>query len=291
MGKFLLALLALFIQLTTFACGPNGKNGFVPENNLFIDTEDHNANTMTKEKFNLIIDQLENIYRPLIKTKGKILDIRRVWENGTVNAYIHQIDKTWQISIFGGLARHPEITPDALVLVLCHELGHPLGGAPKWNKWLGSWSSTEGQADYFATLKCLRKYFEEDDNINIIEKMNIDPLVTEKCTLSYSHPGEQAICQRSSMAGFNLGQFFSALKNEDDLISFTTPDSSVVKKTMDFHSRPQCRLDTFFAGSLCPIDPSLELDNTDPTVNVCIRKGDNFHRSMARPLCWYRPKS
>jgi Zn-dependent protease with chaperone function len=54
--------------------------------------------------------------------------------------------------MFGGLARDPLVTKDGFSAVICHEIGHHIAGAPRKGF---SWASNEGQADYFATTKCL----------------------------------------------------------------------------------------------------------------------------------------
>jgi len=75
--------------------------------------------------------------------------------------------------MFGGLARHETMTPDGFATVVCHELGHHLGGVPKKFSWFGnSWASNEGQADYFGIMKCLRKMFEHEDNVKIVKEID-----------------------------------------------------------------------------------------------------------------------
>lgn len=40
------------------------------------------------------------------------------------------------------------MTRDGLALVICHELGHHFGGAPKSTVPLKKWNSYKGQVDY-----------------------------------------------------------------------------------------------------------------------------------------------
>ena len=70
----------------------------------------------------------------------------------TVNANASQRGRTWIVNMYGGLARRPEITPDGFAMVLCHELGHHMGGFP----FVSGWAANEGQSDLFATLSCGR---------------------------------------------------------------------------------------------------------------------------------------
>ena len=67
-------------------------------------------NGITEETFNEILDKVEDLYTPIIEEFGATLDVVRNWESGTVNAYARQVGTSWQISMFGGLARHETIT-------------------------------------------------------------------------------------------------------------------------------------------------------------------------------------
>src|SRR5690606_8921942 len=133
--------------------------------------------------------------------RGRLNAIKE-WDDGTVNAYADRNGGTWNIILYGGLARHPAITEDGLALAACHELGHHIGGAPKKSTYFGSsWITNEGQADYFATLKCLRKYFRNDNNAQIVAKLEIPDSVRKKCSKQFSNKDDNLICQRSAMAG------------------------------------------------------------------------------------------
>jgi hypothetical protein len=125
--------------------------------------------------------------------------------------------------MFGGLARHETITEDGFATVVCHEIGHHIGGAPKKSSWWGSsWASNEGQADYFGTSKCLRKMMEKEDNTSIIANMEIPAHVTKKCNASFNNIAEISMCQRGAMAGLSLANLFRALRNLDNELKFTT---------------------------------------------------------------------
>ena len=173
--------------------------------------------------------------------------------------------------MFGGLARHQEITPDGFALVVCHELGHHIGGAPKKASWYSTWASNEGQSDYFATLKCLRKTFRNDDNATIISKMTIPAAVKTTCEAQFTNVEDQAICQRGAMAGMSTARLFQALRNQTTAPDFTTPDTAVATRTDDAHPATQCRLDTYYAGAICSQIDSDDVDQSDETSGVCYR--------------------
>ena len=154
--SMLLVLVAFVMGTQTVsACDEHGITGIAEENNLWIPAGMGRDNGMTEERFNAIIDRAEEIYAPIISDEGATLQVVRKWSDGTVNAYAQQTGSTWKVTMFGGLARHDFVTDDAFALVVCHELGHHLGGAPKKKQiFWSSWASNEGQSDYFANSKC-----------------------------------------------------------------------------------------------------------------------------------------
>jgi hypothetical protein len=286
---FLFALILMGQQTSPLmSCTENGQEGIVEENSLKIGVHDKMANDMTQERFNTIIQGVETIYSPIVRALGKTLRVEKKWEDGTVNAYAQQLGNIWQVTMFGGLARHETVSDDAFALVVCHEIGHHLGGAPRKASWFGiTWASNEGQADYWGTMKCLRKYFEKDDNVTIVSRMDVPEYATEVCKKNFSDPEEVAMCQRGSMAGLSLGNLFRALKNLRTKLAFHTPDSAVVNRTDDNHPAPQCRLDTYFAGAVCSADAYTDVSPTDHNQGVCsVTNGDEWGK---RPLCWYKP--
>ncbi len=292
--KSMATVFGLTVAGSALACSMNGKGGFVPENDLFIPASVKSINGITEAEFNKSIDEVETIYAPIISNLGATLKIERNWKDGTVNAYASQSGKTWTVAMFGGLARHATITKDAMALVVCHEIGHHIGGAPKKGSgggWWGgqggaSWASNEGQADYFATLKCLRKSWINDNNEAIVKTLKAPKLVTDLCKKTYKNKADSALCVRMSMAGQSVGNLFAALaKNPEP--KFETPDSKVVSKTDDNHPASQCRLDTYYQGSLCDINMNEDVSQTDEVKATC-HPSLGF-KSGTRPLCWFKP--
>lgn len=281
------AITALSIS-QAFSCDIHGKTGFAPENNIRISQWDKASNGMTEERFISIITRVSDLYAPIVKSKGGKLQMNNNWSDDTVNAYAQRTGATWQVSMFGGLARHQLVTDDGFMGVVCHELGHHLGGAPKKGGWVGAWASNEGQADYFATLKCLRRVLQNDDNVSITSKMKVDSEVVTKCEMIYKSASEIALCQRVSMAGKSLASLLGSLGGTPS-VAFNTPDKSIVKKTDDNHPAAQCRLDTYFSGMLCDKDILDEVDNKDPIKGTCVKS--DGHVEGVRPLCWYKPSS
>lgn len=298
--KMMAMALGLTIASSAFTCSEDGKDGFLPENDFYIPANQKSINGITEEEFNKSIDEVEEIYAPIVENFGGKLNIERNWSDGTVNAYASQSGKTWKVAMFGGLARHATITKDAMALVVCHEIGHHIGGAPKKGGsagdggWWGgngggasSWASNEGQSDYFATLKCLRKSWINDNNEAIIKTLNAPKLVTDMCNKTYKkNKIDTALCVRTSMAGKSVSDLFSALGKLPET-KFETPDTKVVAKTDHNHPKSQCRLDTYYQGSLCDINMNEDVSQKEEVRGTC--HGSLGHKLGTRPLCWFKP--
>ena len=287
--KFLsLMIVASLLSPTVFACSEDGTGGFLPENDLSIPVGDKNAAGLTEEQFNAVIDKYETIYGPIVAGMGGKLSVNRKWTDGTVNASAQRSGSTWVVNMFGGLARHATITEDGFALVVCHEIGHHLGGAPKVKGFLGmnAWASNEGQSDYFATLKCLRQGFLNDDNAAIVGRMAVPALLSEKCTAEFDSEIDRNICIRGGMAGVSVAGLFAVLRNQPEG-KFETPDAGVVTRTNDAHPAHQCRLDTYFQGALCEKAIGDDVDQKNEVAGTC--HGSTGQTVGLRPVCWFKP--
>ncbi|MDD4976707.1 MAG: hypothetical protein PHY93_20295 [Bacteriovorax sp.] len=286
MEKTIFSILALLILtiFPSYACDIHGKTGFLPENNLKISEWDKATNGMTQERFLAIIKRVSDIYAPIVKSKGGELSMINKWSDDTVNALADRNGDIWIVEMFGGLARHPLMTDDGFALIVCHELAHHVGGAP--NKPF-TWAASEGQADYFGAMKCLRRVLEKDDNTMIVAKMTVDAEATKQCGLIYKNANELALCQRIAMVGKSLGNFIASFTPMHNLVALNTPAKNIVLTSLEEHPAAQCRLDTFFQGILCDKSYDQDIDNKDPIIGSCIAR--DGHKVGTRPLCWYKP--
>lgn len=278
-------MLCIAYSTNIYAC--IGGKGFLPENDLYIGVnQTFGISGVTDSEFNNILDKVQEVYGQEIKSYGGTLQIKRKWDDGTVNAMAYREGSHFIIEMFGGLARHQSITKDAFALVACHEIGHHIGGAPHYSQAGNTWASTEGQSDYFATMKCLRKLFSIDNNEQIISEMKIDPLVESQCNDKHTVSNDQAICKRISMAGLASASMFAVMQNQS-LPRFENPDPSTVTSSYESHPQYQCRLDTYFNGAICEISEDEEIGQNDPNEGTCNRL-DQYDHGI-RPLCWYKP--
>ena len=282
-----LLLTVIALSQPTWSCTVDGTEGFVPENNFKISVDAKRLGGLTEAQFNNAIERVEVLYAPIVAQQGGKLVIDRDWDDATVNAYAQRSGTNWMVNMFGGLARHETITEDGMSLVVCHEIGHHIGGAP--TKAFGSaWASNEGQADYFSNLKCLRRTFLNDDNIAIVSAMTVPATLTAACAKSWTSAEDRAICVRGGMAGDSVAKLFAALRSQATPPKFDTPDASAVTSTNDNHPATQCRLDTYFQGSLCEVNFNDNVERNSEVAGVCHKTLG--HKIGLRPSCWFKAK-
>lgn len=262
--------------------------GFLPENTMNFPVRDDvrgvAASGISKVQFDGVLDKVNAEYASEIASLGARFKIERKWQDGTANAYAYQDGGTYFIAMYGGLARHPAMTVDGFVTVACHEVGHHLGGAPKMTTDENPWASMEGQSDYYATLKCLRRIFRRDDNAKILAGMKLDPHAVSRCKAQRLGAQDETICIRGAMAGASLATVFS-LMGKEKTPRLSTPDPSTVLKTYEDHPRAQCRMDTYLQGALCRTPYSARLSDTDYRDGTCDDGGP--YSEGKRPRCWF----
>jgi hypothetical protein len=132
-------------------------------------------------------------------------------------------------------------------------------------------------------LKCLRKYFEVVETI----ELDVPEIVKTKCSQTFKTDKQRYVCERSSMAGLSLATLLNELGNNETPVDFSTPDPAVVDTTYDKHPAAQCRLDTYFQGSLCDKPTDEDVSDYNKLDGTCNRIDD--YTLGVRPFCWYKP--
>lgn len=166
---------------------------------------------ISKASFQAVITKALSVYSPIFEARRCPLVIHPLWSDGTINAQAYRYGGKCHVDMFGGFARFQGITTKAFAAILCHEIGHHLGGAPTYTGM--SWASVEGQSDYYATRDCMRR-------------------------LGYS----------SGSASLALATALAKLSGEARLPSRNDRATEKVSRTLESHPRAQCRLDTMDRG-------------------------------------------
>lgn len=266
----ILTFFALDVPKETHLCN------LIASNDLYI-TQDEQTG-ITEQEFTNVLDEFEKVMAPIVKTEGYKLQINRKWKDGTVNANTTVEGNKWVINAFGGLARYEGMDSDAFMMVMCHELGHHLGGFPAQD-----WASNEGQSDYYATAKCYRRM-----SYSKIKSLNVPKIVTEICSISHKSQEDINICEKGSMIGYTLASVLNDLSGSSKPVDFSTPDKTEVTKINNSHPKAQCRLDTYFAGAVCGVSYTENFSRYSPVPGACAEeKGD---KTGTRPHCWYKPQ-
>ena len=237
------------------------------------------SSDMNEQDYDQALARIESTHQKFFTEKNQRLEIESDWVEGIANAFADRIGETFILEVYGGLARHPLITTDAFSLLVCHELGHHIGGAPTPKGY--QWPTLEGQADFFAALKCMKRVLAEDPAAPAVvlgAPATIDAILSAKCAKSFENPTDRRICERIGMAGLSAANFFHGIEKKGLPPNFATPDLTQVPKTLTSHARSQCRLDTYLAAATCSTDLAI---NPHPT--------DSSKESCERPRCWFKP--
>jgi hypothetical protein len=268
---------------------------FLPPNDLWKEDGLLRAAGITEEEFNEVIDAAEAYYKPVVASFGGSLKVNRLWTDSTVNASAMQSGSSWQVNMYGGLARRPEVTRDGFALVLCHELGHHLGGYP----YVSAWAANEGESDYFATLSCGRQLWKDDHATNANYRDSVEAIPKALCDKAWDNEQDQNLCYRMTAGGHSLASLLAALGGTR--ADFSTPDKNVVKSTYNSHPAGQCRLDTYTAGAICTkewdvqVIPGRDLGsqrNSKDAEQDSLRYTCNQSEGLSygyRPTCWFKP--
>lgn len=160
-----------FVRATPFnksaefiAFGSGSMASFLPQDHeeaaagMLVDP----ANTTGLEEADYLAFQFQMFY-PNIR-----MHVRDYWHDDTVNAFAWREGTTQHVALLGGLIRHKLVSSSGLAVVLAHEIGHHLGGEPRYTAG-NTWASCEGQSDYWGALVAMRRVFWGPESIKRIK--------------------------------------------------------------------------------------------------------------------------
>ncbi len=209
----------------------------------------HDSSEKNRQNFDELVLATSKYWDSHISNAGGKLRIDSDWESPIRNGYAKRESTDWILQVHGGFYRHFATTNDGFLALLCHEIGHHLGGAPfKANI---SWMSQEGQADYFAASYCLPKMWENADNSSFQQNTEVSQTLRAQCEVKFENTEMADLCVRIGMAGFSfveINRIEHGYASETSSVDFGTP-SSAIAAIPTIYPRAQCRLDTFLAGA------------------------------------------
>lgn len=162
--------------------------------------------------FEAVVDDFTDVTEKYLP-KGESLTVTFDVLEPQINAEISKQATGPVIKVLGGMLKHPKMTKEVLSLLLCHEMGHYLGGPPLKSR--NGWSSTEGQADYYSGEVCAR-------NLGLDEETFLESAL--RLTTIYAEVTREAHPKLESC------------------------DETIVQRTFYGYPKVQCRLDTILAG-------------------------------------------
>lgn len=262
----------------------------VPRNNLRFPIRPGIESAVSEADFKALLERAQRLYAPVYRDViGGDFVVDGQWKSEAANAYA-DVPKIragrptlYRIELHGGMARHPLMTEDAFMLVICHEIGHHLGGFPR--KTMPTWASTEGQSDYFSTAKCARLMFAASTRQEWAKPVQVSSAVRAQCAQAFpGQPLEAAICMRSTVAGLSLARVLHTFEGNIKAPDLGSRDLSSVPTTFDGHPISQCRLDTYRAGALCQVPATVPFSAVDSKPGACLR---GLTVQAERPACWF----
>jgi hypothetical protein len=226
-----------------------------------------------------IVEKLSQEFNPrlttLLPTRIRIGKVRSSDPNKSNYTHFDPRKDKQQVTIY--ISRSIQ-DPVQFAATVCHELGHVMAAGPINSSgstlrdyWIKTYTPTEGQADYFAAMKCI-------------------PRLKDVLPVYGTHP----LCQdakdpaRCSLV-INVGQIEidALLKNRasgNPLPAVKIGDRSRLRlpyTTYTGYQDEACRLQSWVAGALCDEDPYRMFSPTNEDEGACVTgKG-------ARPRCWY----
>ena len=245
MNLRLIILLFLFFPLSSYSS--------IFKNNYEIHLEEATTSEVNQAKFYSITSEIYKLF-----SQTNIL-VNYEWDKPYFTAYAHEESAhNFSINFWGGLARIPDMLEETWAFIVCHELGHILGGEPHLSIETLRWASSEGQSDYFAAQICLPRYFKSKIKSNI-EQQDYLPFELGLCLKRYEKTEDQSICLQILRAQRGFVAINRYMQNDEDY---------EFNREVEFNNNSsmptlQCRMNTITDGATC------------------------IHKVCERNKCWY----
>jgi len=265
---------------------------------------DPKATLITAEQWFGFGQELLEIYRDVATAH----DARFQIEYGSVATpdVVTAPDRTWTVRV--GWDQREGLSADVGAFILCHELGHALGGFPFKDSsraqatgmvsgQYGTVVSAEGNADYFAAKECLPRLWANQRPLNETFAQTASDYARARCDEVWQGVDERNLCYRT-LAMAEPFASWSGGKDSSSSFHLDTPDPLVVSAISVAHPHLQCRVDTILQGALCRvkfrgteipglIPPYDALINNPPASEAAAAPNSCVEGLGARPACWF----
>ena len=217
---------------------------------------DPEAKGLSESQYYKVLGTFMVEYYQLVKTKtGKDLIINFDWQNKFFGAFAKDEGTKYSISLWGGMSRAEGMTEELAYFILCHELGHILGGNPKQTIPGSDWASSEGQSDFFAAKRCIPY---------LLKKIPMKKRHASKRTDEICKGDTQ--CETIASIGkefINFAQRWS-FQNYTEVKLGEIPAEVPKSLLRNVYPSDQCRVETVIQGATCLVNAN-----------------------CSRPVCWY----
>ncbi len=233
----------IFLVIFTFITNAHAK--FSPDERVFelAGDETHGTNNLTRthDKAEQLLRDFEQELAPMVEQKGGKLYVILEWESDRINAEAKRnAAQEWEIIVYGGAARYQAFTQRELALIMCHELGHHLGGSPFASR--NGWSSTEGQSDYWSTLKCFRNIYKKFTSLTVSDEAQTFCQNAQELSTDF--------CLQAAEGSLRVSRFYAHNQRFAGYPELSQQELTMVTRIHYGYPNPQCRLDTLKAGIL-----------------------------------------
>lgn len=210
---------------------------------FYLPADAQNVSEVSQDQYWRLLSQFQWMYAAEVLEKtGRLLVIENTWENPYFAGFAELSDGEASVTLWGGMARAPGATLGGLLAVLCHEVGHLIGGEPRQTIPHSSWATSEGQADFFAAVHCLPRFLRKYPDV----VPNVEFEVIEIC-------GGDLTCAKTVQAGLDLSRLTQKYSYRDFVpVNLKTPAPPSAELIRNSYPSDQCRLDTFVLGAQCP---------------------------------------
>lgn len=243
--------------------------------------------SVSEVDYQKITNALSSIYGKKIEEHTGHLKFTLKQSAQAPNAYAAKnSDGTWEVTVISTLLSLTEQTKASLGIILCHEVGHFLGGepyvvgiqmTPAVRSRAPKKMSCEGQADYFATSECMKALvlklpdlFSDNDGL-------LNPMVNQYCDESYLEKNESHLCSETLIASYQATLIYKKIMELINVPAsfFGRMENESTDRTLNIvgeYPSLDCRYETFIKGALC----------SSPDGSGC------NDLKWTRPACWFQ---